>query len=540
MTVVFLVVLALVGVGVYLYLCLLLLVFVTTPAALVAVAGGALGGLAVTLVRTFAVLAGRPGTELRTPVDVSAGKLPGRVPVRQIRRDRAWPQYFAAQVKLDVDRATERSWRSVTALWSWSARSVQRLPTRVAMALWPVLLPGAVFLVTYAAGTVVGIAAVLVLVAAVAAVGWSVGVLAVLLLRGLDRTWQRLARADGSCPQCHEVRRLPAYRCAGPHPPEERRDRWDLHRDVRPGRLGVFWRRCGCGTRLPTTVLRASRSMQPCCPRCAEPLHRGAAVDTDVRIPVFGAASAGKTHLIMAGLVTLRRSADPKRLRITVADDASERLYRGYAELVDADGAAPKTDPAQPPVALTLRLHAGLRRAMVHVFDAAGEALADPDQHARFAYLDYARTLVFVIDPFSVPEIRSGYGGPFAELFRLANAAADDPELSYQATVGRLRGHGVRTARKRLAFVVSKQDVLAELPLAEQPGGRSDEVRRWLVARGMDNLVTSAERDFKEVRYFRASAKLHKDWSSAVEPFRWLLAGERLATPDRSPEPVGG
>jgi hypothetical protein len=537
MTVVFVVVLALAGVAVYLYLCMLAVVFATTPLTLAAVVGGVLAGVAVTLIHTLAVLAGRSGTELRTPADVAAGRLAGRVRPRQVRRDRSWPQYFAIQVGLDLERAVGQSRRSVMTLWSASRRAVGRVPTLVALALWPVVVPVAVFLLAYTAGTVVGVTAVLVVVAAVTAVAWSAGMLTVGLLRAVDRVWQLLARAGGSCPRCHEVSRLPAYRCPGPHPAEDRRDGWDLHRDVRPGQLGVLWRRCGCGTRLSTMVLRASRSMQPCCPRCGEPLHRGAAVDTDVRIPVFGAASAGKTHLIMAGLVTLLRSAGGGKLRISTADERSERLYRGYAELVDAGGSAPKTDPAQPAVALTLRLHNGLRRAMLHVYDAAGEALADPDQHGRFAYLDYARTFVFVIDPFSIKEVRDQFAGTFAELFALANAAADDPELSYQVTVGRLRAHGVRTERKRLAFVVSKRDLLDELPIAQRLDGESGSIRRWLMDRRLDNLVTAAERDFREVRFFVASAKRHRDAASAVEPFRWLLACERVGVPEPRPEP---
>src|SRR5689334_6896417 len=86
------------GLAVYAVVCGAVLIVVTTPASLIAVAVGLLAGTAVGVQRTLVVLAGRyPGTVVGTPRRVAAGQLPGRVRPEHVRRDRAWPQYFALQ-----------------------------------------------------------------------------------------------------------------------------------------------------------------------------------------------------------------------------------------------------------------------------------------------------------------------------------------------------------------------------------------------------------------------------------------------------------
>jgi hypothetical protein len=255
-----------------------------------------------------------------------------------------------------------------------------------------------------------------------------------------------------------------------------------------------------------------------------------------VRIPVFGAASAGKTHLIMAGLVSLVRAGGRDGVDVTLGDEHSARMYGEYEQVVDGGGSAPKTDARTPPVAVTLRLRRRRRRALAHIFDAAGEALADRDQSSELVYFDQASSLVFVLDPFSVPEVRDQYATMFEPLFRLANPANGDPQSSYDATLERLHGHTVDTRRQRLAFVVTKEDLLGELPCGRGLVDGAVPLRDWLIDQRLDNLVTAAERDFADVRYFLVSAKRLHGEHGADQPLRWLLAGQGVPVP---PEPTG-
>jgi hypothetical protein len=523
------VVLALAAFCAYVYACLWVLTHVTVPLVLLAAAAGAGGGLIAALAATLLALSGRADAAIRTPDDVLAGALRGRSDGHLPRPDHAWPQYFVAQVRLDLRAAWDLVATVVLRSWTGPIRLLRQVDYRALLVFWPLLLPVAVAIVALDAAAFVGFAAVLAVCATICALAWAAGCVVVGALRGLDRVWQLLVRAGGSCPRCYEVSALPAYQCTGPHPAAD--PHHGLHRDLRPGRLGVLWRRCACGTRLPTTVLRAAWRLPARCPLCGEPLHRGAAVHTDVRVPVFGAASAGKTHLIMGTLVNLMRATGPPGVELKLADERSAHTYQGHLAVFDSGGSAPKTDASALPVALTLLLHNRRRRAMVHLFDAAGEALADPDLNAQLAYLDRARTLIFVLDPFSIPELQQRYAGGHGQVFRRANAARDWPEASYQATVTRLRDHSVDTGRQRLAFVVTKRDLLAELPPAASPAPGSDAVRAWLCELGLDNLVTSAERDFGAVQYFLVAVRHGDAGATATQPLRWLVAGEKLALP---------
>ena len=507
---------------VYMAMCWLLLLYVIAPAAVVVAAVAVAAGAVTALVAAMRVLwGGYRFTSIRKPIDVANSPSP------YVRRDYAWPQYFAAQVKLDLDALLRQLRVALAHAWADPVKVVRRLDYRIPLAGWPLLVPVLVAAAGYTVGIFVLAACVVLVGGLITGACWALGLAAVGLLRGLDRAWQLARRAGGTCPRCYEVSLRPAYQCPGPHPVLDRQGQRDLHRDLRPGRLGVLWRRCGCGQRLPTTVLRAAAKLQARCPLCLEPLPPGAAAQTDVRIPVFGAVSAGKTHLVMATVLAMLRGSG-----VDTADGHSARTVAGYRSIVERGGSAPKTDASQPPVAVTLELRNGRRRAFVHLFDAAGEALADRDQNHELAYLDRARTLAFVLDPFSIQELRDQFGVVRADLFTRANPAREAPEDAYVATVSRLRDHGVDTGRQRLAFVLSKQDLLDQLLGGAAPPPDHDALRGWLLDQQLDNLVTLAERDFRAVRYFLVSADRAAAAGSVTAPFRWLLRGERLTLPE--------
>jgi hypothetical protein len=209
---------------------------------------------------------------------------------------------------------------------------------------------------------------------------------------------------------------------------------------------------------------------------------------------------------------------------LSLPDEHGRQTYEVYAALVRRDATAAKTDASGPPVAVTVRLAKGPRVALLHVFDAAGEVLVDRDQNASLSYLDYARSLAFVLDPFSIRRLREQAEDADPRLLAEANPALHNPEDSYNATVQRLRDYGVRTRRQRLAFVVSKADLLHRLAAGPGATDRSA-VRSWLCNQGLDNLVVSAERDFKTVEFFLISGR-DSGPAGAFAPMRWVLAQE--------------
>lgn len=483
------------------------LLYITMPVAMVV---GAL--IAFYRFGTTLLGMGPAAPRLVTPDDVVAGTALPKVK-GPFSRDRAWPVYPSAQGRVDLVAAfwsvavvVKRAWIGV----------VNRTKTFGHWWVWvPVIVTVFPVVAAFTTGAI-GVAALLFALCTVAL--WVTHLLwglASLVLNGLDSLVRKMRRATGSCPVCYQVTTLPAFPCDGCG---------EIHRDLRPGRLGGVWRRCGCGKSLPTTVLRAAHRIAPQCPRCATTLREGGAVTTDIRLPVFGPVSAGKTRLVYAGLVALRDELASAGGELSFVDNDSKAVFDGATAVISSGQATAKTPAGTLPHALTARLTRGRKRALLHLFDAAGEFYADREDNSDLEFLDHAPGLVFVVDPFSVPWVRDQLGGPAAAPVARAHPATAHPDGVYQVTARRLRDYGVETRRRNLAMTVVKADLLAGL--APGDGLRRGAVREWLCEAGLDNLVLSAERDFGEVRYFvAASVPGHTAGENMrpSAPFEWLI-----------------
>ncbi|MGH3625554.1 MAG: TRAFAC clade GTPase domain-containing protein [Sciscionella sp.] len=491
------------------------------PALLIVVPVAVLLGAVMAAVIAALTLAGQRSSrpETITPDRVASGtaRLPKLRGDNPFGRDRAWPSYFAAQGRVDLEKVWTATAAKARKGWRWIGDVLDGSP----MSWVPVLLFACPFWLGFSAGAF-ATAAVIVAVCGLALfaiwVPWGV---ASGFLRAGDQLVRSLRKASGSCPRCYHVTSLPAFACDGCG---------RLHRDIRPGRLGGAWRRCGCGTVLPTTVLRVARRIPAQCPRCTERLRAGAAVVTDIRLPVFGPVSAGKTRLVYAGLLALRDGVAANGGTLDFVDEESQQAFDNGAAVISTDADTVKTSAGELPHAITARFTAARRRALLHLFDAAGEFYADREDNSDLEFLDHAQGLVFVVDPFSVPWVRDQLGKVDASsLVARANPASEDPERVYHVTTKRLRDYGVNTRKRKLAMTVVKADLLTGLPLAE--GLSPEHGREWLIQAGLDNLVLSAERDFGEVRYFVVASKSGVpagDGFSPANPLRWLAAGAGL------------
>jgi hypothetical protein len=482
-----------------------------------------LAGVVVAFVVAVLTLAGAPSARPATigPDAVSAGTagLPRPRGDDPFGRDHAWPQYLVAQWRVDL--AT--MWRTLVRVLGTVRRRIDVIRRSAAPAWLRGLgiLVAAAFWLLLSLGAVSGMATILLLCWLVRSVCWAGWVVVTATLRGGDDLVRRLRRASGSCPDCYYVSPVPGFPCAHCQ---------RLHRDIRPGRLGGVWRRCGCGRLLPTTVLRAARRLPATCPRCGHGLRHGAAVLTDLRLPVFGPVFAGKTRLVHAGLLALHDRVAGSGGTLDFVDEDSRTAFDTGARIITSGGDTVKTPAGQLPRAITARLTTGRRRALLHLFDAAGEFYADREDNSDLEFLDHAQGLVFVVDPFSVGWVRDQLGAATVARLAKAQRATEDPEHVYQVTARRLRDFGVDTRRRSLAMTVVKADLLAGLPPAADlhPG----QVRDWLVNARLDNLVLSAERDFGAVRYFlvasvpAAQAGIGR---SPAEPFTWLMSTAGLA-----------
>jgi Double-GTPase 2 len=500
---------------------------------LIIAAALAAAGLVAGALTAFIVIAGtlsgirswRPAIVTPQLVEAGSAPLPALRGDNPFPRDRAWPSYLSAQRRVDLNTAWSRCTGLLGAGWRRIGASDSSF------------VAGAIATVTWLAaslGVLITATALLTLCRLVLLVEWIGWIAVVGLLRSVDLVVRKRRKADTSCPHCYHIAPRPCYKCSGCG---------QIHRDVRPGRLGAVWRRCGCGTVLPTTVLRAAHRLEPQCVACGRPLRSQAGALTDVRIPVIGPVLAGKTRLVYAGLLALRDAAAATGGRLDFVDHDSRTAFEHGAQVITSGGDTVKTKLGLHP-AISARLELPTRRrGLLHLFDAAGESYSDPADNAELEFLDHAQGLVLVIDPFSIRSVRDQLAGLAARAgvatLAVANPAAQDPEVAYQITSRRLRTYGVKTRAQWLAVTVVKADLLAGLPPSQGLGPGL--VRQWLVKAGLDNLVLSAERDFGTVRYFvTASIPEAKAGPAAspANPFDWLLSrcGLGIRTTDNPTE----
>lgn len=484
-------------------------------AVLVAAVVGILIGLMLSVLSVVTGLVRRPN--LITPSAYRAERIKAKpVATGQFGPDTAWPFYPVRQMRADLSRIEADRAARYAKLWRWPGKPL------VWILLLPVTAAAVICLVTAWLTTVLLESLLALVIWASAAVTGAAFAMAAVMLCGIERGWHTVMRTEASCPHCYHVTPRPAYLCPGCSA---------LHRDIRPSRLGLLTRRCECGTLMPTMVLRAAWHLQAVCQRCEKPLRIGSAALRDVRIPIFGDTSAGKTRFLYAALDSLVAVTSRTGIGFGFPDEESENEATVALDLIRSGRDTVKTSMTLP-TALTCRIGTGSRGTLVHLFDAAGESYRAVQMHDSLGFLDHGHGLVYVLDPFSVGSISDRVSGHDAAMVQLAHAAAGDPETAYGEVVTRLRDSGVKAAGQRLAIVVSKVDLLSAAGL-ELPGD-SDAIAEWLTEAGVHNVVMSARREFAEVRYFLVASLAAGQPGRQHDPgapLRWLLRARGVRWP---------
>lgn len=332
----------------------------------------------------------------------------------------------------------------------------------------------------FALGALAGFVLWLALALVTTAVGTLLIRAAALMLRAHQA--RRLTRAGAAlhCLHCYRVSARPNYRCPGCG---------TTHCDVRPGELGVTTRICGCGERFILGVSSLAKNLVPTCPYCDTDQPMGSGAHGVITVPVFGMMGAGKTQLLSALITGLalradRSGADLEPLTPAAADflSVSKNLF--------ASGKSPlKTPSRNQPEALPYRWTSG-GTLDVQLLDAAGERFQDMDTSHSLAYLDTSPTLLYLLDPLTLPALG-------ADPEETAQGSWAD---AYGSVVDRLRTQGIDLNRKRLIIVVSKADLALQRMLPHTLPLEGSPLREWLAAAGGDALIRRAESDFADIR----------------------------------------
>lgn len=478
---------------------------------------GALGGIVAGFVLPVRVLRGKGKAPFQqiTPDDLVAGNVISRKPAGPNSAhgwDHAWPNYLPYQATRDAKAVGAETDLYLSVVWATSHQF-----QGAAGILWLlVALPAF-------GGYTIGIwVSILGWFAAMGVLGLAVvaaqqGVLGVHRL--IDVLRRRRKRASLKCPHpdCYGESTLPGYRCAGP-------GCMVVHWSMLPGSLGLFTRRCSCGTQLPNTVSSAAKKLAPVCPYCRRDLVQGSGVRQTIQLALIGSIGAGKTRLLDAATVGLEEALNGIDGRLKPLDGPAEAFLSQARNRISTKMQALKT-PHQQPTGLPFLVCHASAAVELQIMDAAGEAFANWDESAKLRYLDNADTVLFVLDPLALPRVSDQFrSSQFVESVLLA---VDDQEKSYGSAVDRMRAESVPVDRRQLAVALTKGDVLCQLPIASKLDGyNSDSIRSWLIENGSELLVRRLEKDFRAVRYFVVDSMTCREISDPLHPwwtFEWLL-----------------
>jgi hypothetical protein len=337
------------------------------------------------------------------------------------------------------------------------------------------------------------------------------------------------------CPVCHSCR-VPHFRC---HKCSA------LITDLRPTIYGIFQAQCGnCRAIVSTTDLGGRLRLEKVCssPGCSHDLtDKALGTMSEFGIAVVGATSSGKTALMLSSVWQFEEDFAPgQRLKVDFANPSEERNYRQAVQELRKGRVPPKTGVMAVPRAFNLSLQPRSGRgALLYLYDAAGEAFEEGA--AGLAGHSFHRRIdgvIFVLDPFAEQEWRRRL--PAAARGQVNPAAVEATEI-----LGQLLPHWERCLHIPshgrfpfpLALVVTKMDACG---LEKVLGGReelvgfrgpvsdaaeravrgSDELRQFLLAAGLGNLLRMLEERFADVAYFGATALGRLPDPKDASPFR--------------------
>ncbi|MFI0348987.1 hypothetical protein [Actinomadura sp. 9N407] len=362
-----------------------------------------------------------------------------------------------------------------------------------AFPIWLALCAGIVAAAIPAA--VIGVA-LTVLYGVVAAIGLGAWLACVLVLAAVERLFMAYGRILQTCPHpfCYEKIALPVYECPGCGA---------LHPRLTPGQGGAFRHVCRCGARLPTTVFLGRFRLAAYCPHCDGRLPDRIGRVRVEPLPFVGGPAAGKTTFMVLGIRALHARAQALKGRLAFVEQRHALAYARAIGEFQRGGRPAKTGPELPLATMVDVDLPGRARRILYIFDPAGEHYTGATEVESLRYLDHGEAVLFVVDPFALPQVRRALTAEEREsVDQAAASSGEDPADTLQRVLNGLRSRPDRGRQKRVAVVVTKVDLLAGTEIGRAAAQDDAALRDWLDHVGLGNTVRALDQAAGQVRYF--------------------------------------
>lgn len=446
----------------------------------------------------------------------------------------AFQLYILGQLKDDLGAALSSAWSEMQTFRAACLKFAAQYNKGVTRPLaWGVVAGG--YIAPYiGAGLGLIVATPILIVAGILIAGaW----LLVGLLRLAEAARRRLRRTAYECPRDHERFPLPVYVC--PNCSAE-------HRQLVPGRWGIFRRECECeAVALPTTVLGGRQRVPQRCPS-GHPMSGLIGYAETLRIALVAGPSAGKTTYLAGAMLEFEQMAAEKRLAVDVLEESSS----AYGEVVGGlrEGRLPQKTQISGNPALVTEVQGDDRSRVLYAYDVAGENYQGSDEVRNLRFLEVPSGLVLLVDPLSIQRVAEEHASELNEVRDAVRPSAEEPIRVLERTIAALAEGGANAKEIPVAVVIGKTDAFGigkEIEgLRQSEGERAP--RAWLEANGAGNFIRAVEQEFKQVRWFACSALGRVPEASDKRPFEpqgstapllWLLARRGVVPASRPFEP---
>ncbi len=363
------------------------------------------------------------------------------------------------------------------------------------------------------------------------------------LLWGIDKVYRLSRRVFLACPICHFKADLPHYRCPSCG---------DIHSRLIPSSYGILKRKCQCGNKLPTTFFNGRSKLPAFCPNCQHEIKTGEA--TPICIPIVGGPSVGKTCFLFSAVKSFIEEVAPQNAwNIRFLDRQNEVIYHRVSQNF-SKGIVPAKTAELTPTAFNFFVSSKrwTPEKIMYFYDAAGESVKSSELLVRHKFFNYFQGLIFIIDPFSIPELMADYERSlehYDKAIKPSDMMLDD---AFDTMIINLeKSYKVRrdqTINKPCAIVINKVDAfdLSErigeagamelMKLDSSIATIADAIDKLckdnFIEWGLGNFIRNLESKLTNYRFFTCSALGHLPDSEnkafqaygATEPLLWLLS----------------
>lgn len=356
-----------------------------------------------------------------------------------------------------------------------------------------------------------------------------------------DWMYRTVKRISSICPNCQYRFALPTYIC-----PKCGRK----HDRLIPGKYGIFWRKCLCGKRLPTTFFNGRQKLKSVCTHCGFDFDYKSSSGNQVEIciPVVGGTSAGKTCFINMAISQIERNV------ATQMGYDFEYLHNGMNEYENIIQGMDQGHKPSKTSNMDLRFYQFYftpknkkTKNLISICDVGGEVFGNGDKVeilGKQIGLRYADAFIIVIDPLSIAEFREKISETI-DLTKYSASAMPIDEILGRFIMALENMYSLSSKdmfKTDVAIVFTKCDLPG---LNDQIGSKAvneyiknHQATRYAASNiicedflrkfGEYNFVNNVKSRFKSVQYFTCSSLGDVNISTfdaegVEEPIMWLL-----------------